>query len=186
MMVLGLLQQFGPMSGYEIQQMMNSAQTETWASVNPASIYHALKKLQGEGKVVLEAVEQTGMRTKTIFKITLDGEAELRELILQGLGRSALAFPTEFYTALTFANQLGKSEILGKLDEQEQEVRRLYADMKSGSEQKKAAFPDAPLPWQVEAIFEHIYEQCELQLRTLDRIRRILGGEAGSEGDRRG
>lgn len=44
LMVLGLLMQYGPMSGYELQQAMQSAQTDTWAGVFPASIYHALKK----------------------------------------------------------------------------------------------------------------------------------------------
>lgn len=43
-MVLGLLLQYGAMSGYEIQQKMQSAQTDKWAYVQPASIYHALKK----------------------------------------------------------------------------------------------------------------------------------------------
>lgn len=38
-MVLGLLKKYGSMSGYEIQQMMESAQTDQWAYVKPASIY---------------------------------------------------------------------------------------------------------------------------------------------------
>lgn len=56
-MVLGLLQTFGQMSGYEIQQKMQLSQTDKWAYVKPASIYHALKRMEKEGLVVLETIE---------------------------------------------------------------------------------------------------------------------------------
>ena len=48
LLVLGLLDG-GPMSGYDLQQKLGGADAERWGGVLPGSIYHALKKLEGEG-----------------------------------------------------------------------------------------------------------------------------------------
>ena len=42
LLVLGLLQ-FKPLSGYEIQQILQVSQIDVWAGILPGSIYHALK-----------------------------------------------------------------------------------------------------------------------------------------------
>ncbi|MFR4561382.1 MAG: PadR family transcriptional regulator [Flavonifractor plautii] len=63
LLVLGLLDG-GPMSGYDLQQKLGGADAERWGGVLPGSIYHALKKLEGEGCIALAGVEQTGHRQK--------------------------------------------------------------------------------------------------------------------------
>ncbi|KKO54231.1 PadR family transcriptional regulator [Paenibacillus sp. DMB20] len=173
-MVLGLLHTNGPMSGYEIQQMMQSAQTDLWAYVQPASIYHALKKLQAEGKVYLDHVEMTGMRSKSTFKITEDGVQELKDLLRQSFGKSSVVFPTHLYTALTFMNMLPPEEIRAALSSQEQDIRELYETMKSGQKKKEEATGKELAP-EVMAIFQNMYAQCELQLACIEQIRSCLG-----------
>lgn len=172
-MVLGLLKANGPMSGYEIQQMMESSQTDLWAYVKPASIYHALKRLQEEGKVVLEKVEKTGMRTKSIFKITEDGVSELSRLLKTSFSNSSVMFPASLYTALTFMENLGEDQIVEALEEQKTQILKVYASMKSGYE-KKRNVPGEITP-KIDVIFHNIYDQCELQLKWIDEILEILG-----------
>ncbi|SDZ05853.1 DNA-binding transcriptional regulator, PadR family [Evansella caseinilytica] len=172
MMVLGLLLTHGPMSGYEIQQMMQSAKTDMWAYVKPASIYHALKKLRFEGKVVLETVEQTGLRTKSIFKITTDGENELRKLLIDSFSKSSLVFPTTLYTALTFMDNLSNEEVLEALEKQETEIIGIYESMKNGYREKERYIGE--MPGNIEAIFQNIYAQCELQLKCITEIKNMI------------
>lgn len=77
---------------------------------------HALKKLQAEGKVVLEKVEQTGLRTSSIFNITEEGKQELHQLLVQSLADSSVVFPATLYTALTFLENLDDDEAITALE----------------------------------------------------------------------
>lgn len=167
-MVLGLLKKNGPMSGYEIQQMMESSQTDIWAYVKPASIYHALKKMQEEGKVALEKVENTGLRTRSIFKITESGEEELKRLLKESFSDSSVVFPASFYTALTFMENVDKEDIVNSLEKQKRKITKIYHRMKTGYELKKKALGD--LPEHIRLIFNNMYEQCELQLKSIEEI----------------
>ncbi|WP_339164768.1 PadR family transcriptional regulator [Siminovitchia sp. FSL H7-0308] len=170
--VLGLLKANGPMSGYEIQQMMESSQTDMWAYVKPASIYHALKKMQEEGKVILEKVEKTGLRTKSIFKITEDGEYELNQLLIDSFTDSSVVFPAPLYTALTFMENLHDEQVLSSLEKQKQEITSVYKNMKSGYEAKQKVL--GQLPANINFIFNNMYEQCELQLKTIEEIIKFI------------
>lgn len=170
-MVLGLLKSAGPMSGYEIQQMLQSAQTDMWAYVKPASIYHALKKLQEEGKVVLEKVEQTGLRIKSIFKITEDGEHELNKLLIDSLTNSSVVFPAHLYTSLTFIENLTDDEIITALEKQRDEIIHIYQSMKHGYEEKEKVLGKTPA--KIDLIFQNMFKQCELQLNCVEEILRL-------------
>lgn len=171
-MVLGLLKKNGPLSGYEIQQMMESSQTDMWAYVNPGSIYHALKKLQEEGKVVLEKVENTGLRTKSFFKITEDGEHELTRLLFDSFSGSSVVFPAKIYTALTFMDNLSKEDIFAALDQQQASVEKLYASLQAGDHAKRSTLGEVSANIQI--IFANMYEQCELQLKMIAQIRHLV------------
>ncbi|MFJ7951416.1 PadR family transcriptional regulator [Lysinibacillus sp. NPDC096418] len=171
-LVLGLLKSAGPMSGYEIQQMMQSAQTDTWAYVKPASIYHALKKLQDEGKVVLEKVEQTGLRIKSIFKITEDGELELNQLLLDSFASPSVVFPASLYTALTFMENLSEDEIITALEKQIDEITHIYQSMKHGYEEKERM--NGKTPAKIDLIFHNMFKQCELQLNYMEDILQMV------------
>ncbi|MFJ8529024.1 PadR family transcriptional regulator [Bacillus sp. NPDC094106] len=173
LMVLGLLMQYGPMSGYELQQAMQSAQTDTWAGVFPASIYHALKKMDKEGLVELDAVEKTGNRSKAIYSITPAGKDEFHTLILQSFQQSSVAFPTELYTALTFfnANAFSLERISSALQDQKKTIIEMYENMKAGQSIKEKMID---IPEHVTLIFENIYEQCEMQLRFIEKMEKML------------
>ncbi|KAE8559177.1 PadR family transcriptional regulator [Paenibacillus polymyxa] len=167
-MVLGLLLQYGAMSGYEIQQKMQSAQTDKWAYVQPASIYHALKKLDSEGIVRLETLEQTGNRSKAIYAITEAGKSEFSRLLIESFKETSVVFPTALYTALTFMDEAGLHEIEEALSFQHQAIEKIYKEMKLGQEQK-AELMDIPV--NVMLIFKNIYDQCELQLKFVKQIK---------------
>lgn len=173
LMVLGLLMQYGPMSGYELQQAMQSAQTDTWAGVFPASIYHALKKMDKEGLVELDTVEKTGNRSKAIYSITSAGKDEFHKLMIESFQQSSVIFPTHLYTALTFftADAISIEKITVALQEQKKEIVNMFENMKAGQSIKEKMID---VPEHVTLIFENIYEQCEMQLRFIEKLEKKL------------
>lgn len=167
-LVLGLLKKLGTMSGYDIQMAMESSQTDKWAYVKPASIYYALRKLEEEKFITFEELQQTGNRSKAIYKITSLGEEEYLKELEIWLGESSVVFPSTLYSVLSFIDDLPKDKILMALDKQEIKVQKLYDDMRIGEEKKHQV--DA-FPPHVKRIFDNIYAQCELQLNFINELR---------------
>jgi len=170
LMVLGLLTN-KPMSGYEMQQVLQMTQSDKWAGILPGSIYHALKKMEGEGLVRLETVEQTGNRTKAIYRITDRGREEFRKLLAEALKQSSVVFPTTLYTAVSFLEALPADEAVAALEEQKRRVEADYEAMKAGGLEKEKY---GPVPPHVRLVFRHMYEQFELQLRLLSELQAVL------------
>lgn len=170
-MVLGLLKNHGSMSGYEIQMMMESSETETWAYVQPPSIYHALKKMREEGLIALDSVEQTGYRTKALYAITPKGEEVFVDMLRKAFEKTSVVFPATLYTALTFWNDMPTSEAIAAVEKQMETIKQTIDVMDSGKERKAML---AEIPENVQLIYQNIYAQCELQLDYLQKVKVFL------------
>lgn len=170
LMVLGLLLQ-NPMSGYEMQLILQQSQTDTWAGILPGSIYHALKKMTQEELVEVEAVEQTGHRTKAIYRITPKGKEEFYKLLADTLKMSSVTFPGATYTAISFLDMLPKDEIVSALTEQRRIIEKQYADLKCGEELKAQ---HVPLSEGIKLIFQNMYDHFEIQLRFLTQLEEVF------------
>ncbi|CAH0120778.1 PadR family transcriptional regulator [Paenibacillus sp. MSJ-34] len=166
LMVLGLLMK-GPMSGYDMQQLLQLSKTDAWAGVLPGSIYHALKKMDKEGLVTVDSVEQTGHRTKAIYRITEEGEEQFYQLLQQSLALPSVIFPTTFYTAVSFIDALPKDRIIAAIESQRTALRKQYDEMKAG-EEEKSQFVNLTEPAKI--IFRNMYDQFEIQLSMLDQL----------------
>lgn len=171
LMVLGLLTN-GPMSGYQLHQTLQMVQSDKWAGILPGSIYHALKKMEKEQLVELDSVEQTGNRSKAIYRITPNGEEELKKLVLESLRSSSMTFPTSLYAGLSFLEQIPLEQALAALEQQIAIVKRNYAELKDGEQQKKAVAHDLPL--HVQLSFDNMYDQFELHLSFLQKLKAAL------------
>ncbi|NOJ73973.1 PadR family transcriptional regulator [Paenibacillus alvei] len=177
-MVLGLLLKYGPMSGYEIQQKMQSAKTDKWAYVQPASIYHALRKLDKDELVTLQSIEQTGNRSKAIYSITSKGKKEFHSMLISAFKKASVVFPTPLYTVLTFMDEAPVEEIVNSLTVQQQAIQSIYDEMLEG-QRKKEEYSEVPK--NVMFIFKNIYDQCELQLKFLEELKQDLLQEMDSK-----
>ncbi|MGG0814873.1 PadR family transcriptional regulator [Paenibacillus alvei] len=177
-MVLGLLLKYGPMSGYEIQQKMQSAKTDKWAYVQPASIYHALRKLDKDELVTLQSIEQTGNRSKAIYSITSKGKEEFHSMLISAFKKASVVFPTPLYTVLTFMDEAPVEEIVNSLTVQQQAIQSIYDEMLEG-QRKKEEYSEVPK--NVMFIFKNIYDQCELQLKFLEELKQDLLQEMDSK-----
>ena len=73
--LLGLLS-LGPMSGYEMRQMMERSTANFWTE-SYGQIYPALKRMVKDGLATVEEQQKDG-RAKKVYKLTGEGERRLR------------------------------------------------------------------------------------------------------------
>ena len=166
LMVLGLLKT-GPMSGYEIHQLLGKSQTDTWAGVLPGSVYHALKKMEKEGLVEIDSIEQTGNRSKAIYKITEAGEREFDKLLLESLQMSSVHLPSSLYTGLSFVQYAKNRQIVASLKNQQMQLMEELEKQREGMEEKrKHIHIDAV----TEMVLQNVVHQYELQLNLLNKL----------------
>lgn len=170
LMVLGLLA-WRPMHGYEIHQYLQVSRTDLWANVLAGSIYHALKKMEEEGLVTVQATEQTGHRTRAIYARTPAGEAEFRRLLKEAWSTPPRIPPSSVYVALGFLDGLPRDEVLAALDAQIAALEAQAAEWDAGAEAKEKVIS---VPEYVKAAFENRREHFQADLRFLRRLRRIL------------
>ncbi len=154
-------------------------QSDKWAGILPGSIYHALKKMEKEHLVELDSVEQTGHSSKAIYRITPQGEEELKKLVLESLSSSSMAFPAVLYSGLSFLEQIPTDEAIAALEKQLAEVKREYAELMDGERQKTAAVGE--LPMHVRLSFDNMYDQFELHLSFLNKLKAALSEQQATQ-----
>ena len=165
-MVLGLLKT-KPMSGYEIQQLLIKSQSDSWAGILPGSIYHALKKMEKEQLVAIDSIEQTGNRSKAIYKITEQGELEFTQLLVESLQVSSVQLPSNLYTGLSFIEHLPKEDIIQSLKKQQILVETQLKQQRAGIQEKRNYMP---LDEVTEMLFQNVFNHYELQLQLLNDL----------------
>lgn len=74
-LVLGVLQS-GSLHGYEITKRIN-ARDESVLSVKEGQLYPILHRLENEGKVAAEWVQQEGKPARKVYLLTAAGHSEL-------------------------------------------------------------------------------------------------------------
>ena len=166
LMVLGLLKT-KPMSGYEIQQLLVKSQSDSWAGILPGSIYHALKKMEKEQLVAIDSIEQTGNRSKAIYKITDKGELEFNKLLVESLQVSSVHLPSNLYTGLSFINHLAKEDIIKSLKTQQLLLEDQLDKQQAGIQEKRNYMPMDPV---TEMLFQNVFNHYELQLQLLNQL----------------
>lgn len=82
LLVLGVVKLFQPVHGYEVRRELLSWRAQEWASVQPGSIYNALKTLTRDGLLEIASTDQVGGRPeRTTYRLTPAGNEEFRTLL---------------------------------------------------------------------------------------------------------
>jgi DNA-binding PadR family transcriptional regulator len=82
LLVLGVVKLFQPVHGYEVRRELLSWRAQEWASVQPGSIYNALKTLTRDGLLEIASTDQVGGRPeRTTYRLTQAGAEEFRTLL---------------------------------------------------------------------------------------------------------
>ncbi len=171
-LVLGLLD-VQPMSGYDIQQMLRISDAERWGGVLIGSIYHALKKMEKEGLVVVDSIEQTGHRQKAIYKITATGREYLSQLVEDSLADSSVSYPSTLYSGLSFIEKVSPEKALAALNNQLVTLEKEYQALESGFRLKDIAMHQN-IPPMTKLIFDNMYAIVNQQRAFVENAIKLL------------
>ena len=100
LLVLGAVQLFEPVNGYQIRRELMSWEVDEWAHINPGSIYSALSTLAKQGYVDRHDLVD-GTREVAVYTTTKAGRAELTALFASSLETVRAARPAAAHTALS-------------------------------------------------------------------------------------
>lgn len=158
MLVLGVVQIFGPANGYQLRRELLSWEVERWAHVNPGSIYSMLTTLEKQGAIRRHDVEIDGGRPVAVYTITKDGDTEFSRLVYEALSTvpdSGDALPLRI--AMSFGSTLTRARFLEAISER---IRVLWAGVE-GFDAKLAALVDPPV------VPPHVFSELRLELALM-------------------
>lgn len=88
LLVLGAVVRRNIAHGYRIYQDLTSWKADTWTSIKPGSIYHALEKLEAQKLIKAVELKESDVKlgpSRTEFQLTTKGEAEFISLLESAL-----------------------------------------------------------------------------------------------------
>jgi DNA-binding PadR family transcriptional regulator len=158
--VLGLLDQ-RPRHGYELHAAFEAVVGEENWDVKPAQIYATLSRLQENGLVVENAIEQSGGPEKRIYAITNEGKAALEEWYHAAVARAHQH--DEFFIKLMLCLVTGATDPRKLIRTQR---TQLYQDLHGVTVQRNRADPRAELAKIL--LYDKTIMHLEADLRWLD------------------
>jgi DNA-binding PadR family transcriptional regulator len=173
MVVLGLLAR-QPLSGYQIQRYLEITQAAQWAGILPGSIYYALKRMDSQGLVTVEATQHTGHRSRVLYRITDAGRAEYLRLLRETWRTPTQVFPTGIYAALNFVDDLPRDEVIAAIDSQIDAIRAALAAWDEGEVAKAQVMGENPWAALTRVAFDNGRAHMKTDLELLQQIRDVL------------
>jgi DNA-binding PadR family transcriptional regulator len=178
LLVLGCVRFSQPVHGYEVRRELLSWSVESWARVNPGSIYHALGQLTREGQLeVVGTEQQTGRPARTLYRLTRFGDEEFFRLLRDQAWTTGPPHD-DFSTVLSFIWALSAEEAM-RILRHHISAARLYADqlMSSADEFSVSTVAADGRPW---VVLEHLRLTAALSHAHADWARNLLARyEAG-------
>ena len=123
MLLLGAVQLFEPVNGYQIRRELVSWRVDEWAHINPGSIYSGLETLARAGHLARHSLVE-GNRTVTVYTTTEEGRAEFQRLFAEAVRTHDRGSARGFTTALSLAPLVDREVFLGLLEERLRGGRR--------------------------------------------------------------
>jgi DNA-binding PadR family transcriptional regulator len=85
-LVLGVVQIFGPANGYQLRRELLSWEVERWAHLNPGSIYSMLTTLEKQGAIARHDIAlEEGGRPVAVYTVTEAGAVEFERLVYDAI-----------------------------------------------------------------------------------------------------
>ena len=175
LIILGYLRE-RPAHGYEIQRWIRMQQMDRWSSVLPGSLYHALKRMEGEGLVQAVAEERTGDRLRKVYAITQAGQRAFEGIVRRLLATEPHSTRSDFALAVGWLDVLPPAEAVAIL---ERNVRRLEQTRQLW-ETGRAIKAQYAMPPAVEAAFDNARRVLDADIAFLRSLIRMV--EQGSTG----
>ena len=117
----------GPAHGYELKQALEQRFGAVLPPLNAGQIYTTLSRLQRDGLVDDDAVAQNGRPNKRVYRLTGEGEAELREWVADATPATRLK--DDFFIKLVLARAAGIADPLELIDRQRSSYLKALRDL---------------------------------------------------------
>ncbi len=127
MLLLGAVQLFEPVNGYQIRRELVSWRVDEWAHINPGSIYSGLETLARAGHLERHPLVE-GSRTVTVYTTTDAGRTQFQRLFAEAVRTYDRGSARGFTTALSLQPLVERAVFLGLLEERLAAVDVLLAD----------------------------------------------------------
>lgn len=113
-LVLGVVNIFGPANGYQLRRELLSWEVERWAHLNPGSIYSMLSTLEKQGAIQRHDVAlDDGGRPVAVYTPTEAGVAEFTRLLTEAIATVPdSGDPLPLRVALNFGPALTRAQFL--------------------------------------------------------------------------
>lgn len=125
LLVLGVVKLFQPVHGYEVRRELLSWRAQEWASVQPGSIYNALKTLTRDGLLEIASTDQVGGRPeRTTYRLTQAGTEEFRTLLREEWW--TVRPPVDpLMAAISFLGEIPRAEAIAALEHRATQIHGL-------------------------------------------------------------
>lgn len=171
LLVLGMLDGWGPMHGHQIRRQAISMQVERWGDVSVGSLYGALHRLEAEALIEAVRTEREGnMPSRTVFAITAAGRVQLSTLLDRHLRTVSLG-ADGFDVALSACTAPVLGELAGILVERRASLRRFRREL---GERRTALRASGRLSVRGAAIFRHWERRIDAELDFQDDLELLL------------
>lgn len=146
--VLSLIDE-APRHGYGVEQVIEARGMREWTEIGFSSIYYVLKKLEADGWVVGRKEQGEGRGpARLVYRVTKQGRRRLRQELLEALSEPARCY-SPLQIGLANAPALPRRELVHALASYRDNLRERQLHVETRRDAQ------APLPWFVEAMFEH-------------------------------
>jgi len=123
LLLLGTVRIFQPVHGYLVRRELLSWHADSWAHLNPGSVYNGLRSLARDGFVAEVGTEAEGGRpARTTYRLTDDGESEFMMLLRSMLWNVSPHDPANLMAAWSFAWALKREEVIAALEHRIEQI----------------------------------------------------------------
>ena len=156
-----------PRHGYHIEQVIEERGMRDWTEIGFSSIYYLLKKLEREGLVEGQLQEAERGPARKVYHITPAGRKARHVALLEAL---SVPYPCHSSLLLGVANLPGipPGEAASALRQYNDALAARLVHVRARCESQR------PLPYFVEALFDHSVTMIEAELAWVERfIKRV-------------
>ncbi|MET9297299.1 PadR family transcriptional regulator [Streptomyces sp. NPDC003077] len=180
LMALGTLQNAGPLHGHEIRRIAEVTSVSSWGGVSVGALYRELRTMDEDGLVEPVRTEQVGRRpARTVYKITVQGEAELRKLREEAV--TQVHHGTDpFSVALLFTRTSELPTLLDLLRRRRAAVAVMRDDIDAERESLAKAGAISPLD---DVMFRRRVMQLDTDLAWQDELDKVIKASAAASAD---
>jgi DNA-binding PadR family transcriptional regulator len=187
LLVLGAVRIFQPAHGYLVRRELLSWGVESWAAINPGSIYNMLRTLSRDGLLAEVEQEDSGGRgpARVGYRLTLDGETAFMALLTGALWDLDQRDPHLLPAALSFLPMLTRKQASEAL---EARAERLQLQIKAIESRSRMLLERRMVPPHTAELMDYEVGRLEGELRWVrDARERVeaghyrFAGEPGAE-----